>query len=191
MPKLWSETVAGHRRTVQDAIIGAAWTLVSERGLLSVSMSQVAEAAGIGRATLYKYFPDVESILVAGHQRHVGEHLEQLSGIGRGIGRPGDRLAAVLEAYAFIAHHRRHGVGDEVAALLHRGEPVGRAEQQLVELFRDLLTDVRQAGDLREDVDVEELAIYCLHALGAAASLPSAAAVRRLVQVTLAALRSS
>jgi AcrR family transcriptional regulator len=42
-------------------------------------MSQIAaEASGIGRATLYKYFPDVESILRAWHERQVGAHLHQL-----------------------------------------------------------------------------------------------------------------
>jgi len=35
----------------------------------------------------------------------------------------------------------------------------------------------------------EELARYCVHALAAASGLPSKAAVRRLVMVTLAGLR--
>ena len=43
--------------------------LAISHGLLSVTMSQVAEEAGIGRATLYKYFPDVESILAVWHER--------------------------------------------------------------------------------------------------------------------------
>ena len=38
-------------------------------------MSQIAKDTGIGRATLYKYFPDVESILRAWHQRQIDEHL--------------------------------------------------------------------------------------------------------------------
>jgi hypothetical protein len=44
-------------------------------------------------------------------------------------------------------------------------------------------------GDLRDDVAPDELASYCLHALTAASSLPSKAAVRRLVNVILAGLR--
>ncbi|TIU24058.1 MAG: TetR/AcrR family transcriptional regulator, partial [Mesorhizobium sp.] len=44
-------------------------------------------------------------------------------------------------------------------------------------------------GDLRNDVAPDELATYCLHALTAANSLTSKAAVRRLVAVTLAGLR--
>jgi hypothetical protein len=43
-------------------------------------------------------------------------------------------------------------------------------------------------GNVRDDVAPEELANYCIHAL-AASSLPSWAAVRRLVQVTLAGLQ--
>ena len=41
-------------------------------------MSHIAERAGIGRPTLYKYFPDVEAILLAWHQQHVEEQLDEL-----------------------------------------------------------------------------------------------------------------
>ena len=69
MPKLWSETIEAHRRDVRGAILDTTAELVAEHGLLSVTMSQNAEATGIGRATLYKYFSDVEAILVARHER--------------------------------------------------------------------------------------------------------------------------
>ena len=188
MPKLWSETVEAHRRTVSDAIVDTTWALVSERGPLAVTMSEIAEKTGIGRATLYKYFPDVETILLAGHQRHVDAHLERLSALRDGPGTGVSRLEAVLEAYALIAHYRdRHGT-QELAALLHGGEHVTRAQQEIVDLFRDLIVEAREAGQLREDVSPGELAQYCLHALSAAGSLPSEAAVRRLVAVTLTGL---
>jgi hypothetical protein len=56
-------------------------------------------------------------------------------------------------------------------------------------MFRDLLTEAVQTGDIRDDVAPDELATYCLHALTAASNLPSKAAVYRLVTVTLAGLR--
>ena len=167
----------------------ATWALVKERGPLAVTMSEIADRSGIGRATLYKYFPDVEAILLAGHQRHVTDHLAELTKLRDGAGSPTERLEAVLLAYALIAFHReRHSIPG-LWALLHRGEDVSRAQQQLVGLFRDLLVEARAARQLRGDVAAEELANYCVHALGAASSLPSDAAVRRLVQVTLAGLR--
>lgn len=55
--------------------------------------------------------------------------------------------------------------------------------------IRNLLTECAKAGSLRGDVAPDERATYCLHALTAAGSLPSKAAVRRLVAVTLAGLR--
>ena len=70
MPKLWEDTIETHRQAVRDAVLEAAWDLVRERGLMAVTMSQIAVKAGIGRATLYKYFPDVEAILRTFHDRH-------------------------------------------------------------------------------------------------------------------------
>src|SRR5882724_4265205 len=74
VPKLWTETIEEHRRAVHDATLDTTAALVHEHGLAAVTMSQIAVAAGIGRATLYKYFPDVEAILVAfaliQHQHH-------------------------------------------------------------------------------------------------------------------------
>jgi AcrR family transcriptional regulator len=188
MPKLWNETIEAHRREVRGAILDATWALVAEHGLLSVRMSRIAEETGIGRATLYKYFPDVEEILLAWHERHVSGHLEHLAELRGQSGDAGERLEAVLEAYALISHHHEHH-GTELAAFLHRGEHVARAQQRLHDMIRDLLSEAAQTGGLRDDVAPDELASYCLHALTAAGGLPSKAAVRRLVTVTLAGLR--
>ncbi|MBA2446290.1 MAG: TetR/AcrR family transcriptional regulator [Nocardioidaceae bacterium] len=185
MPKLWNDTIEAHRRAVRDATLDATAALVAEQGLRSVTMSRIAEDTGIGRATLYKYFPDVEAILAAWHERQVTAHLEQLAEVRDQAGDAVERLEAVLQAYALISHEQH---GSELAALLHRGEHVARAQQQLSDLIRDLLTEGAEAGDLRDDVAPGELASYCLHALTAASSLPSKAAVRRLVTVTLAGL---
>ncbi len=185
VPRLWNETIEAHRRAVRDATLDTTAALVAEHGLRSVTMSQIAEKTGIGRATLYKYFSDVEAIVFAWHERQVTGHLEHLVEVRDQAGDAGQRLNAVLEAYALISHEHH---GTELAALLHRGEHVARARQQRSALLRDLLAAGAKTGDLRDDVAPDELASYCLHALTAASSLPSKAAVRRLVTVTLAGL---
>ena len=186
MPKLWTDTIEAHRREVRDATLDTTAALVAEHGLLSVTMSQIAEETGIGRATLYKYFPDLEAILFAWHERQVAGHLQHLAEVRDKAASAGERLEAVLEAFALISHEQH---GTELAALLHRGEHVARAQRQLRDFIRDLLTEGVEAGDIRDDVAPDDLASYCLHALTAASSLPSKAAVRRLVTVTLAGLR--
>jgi AcrR family transcriptional regulator len=190
VPKLWNDTIEAHRREVRDAILDTTATLVGEHGLRSVTMSQIADRTGIGRATLYKYFPDVDAILRAWHERQISSHLHQLAEIRDRTGDPRRRLEAVLEAYAVIAHQTRRHHDPELVTFLHRDEHLAHAQQQLHDLVRHLVAEGAQAGDLRDDVAPDELARYCLHALTAASDLPSQAAVRRLVTVTLAGLRT-
>ncbi len=189
MPKLWNETIEAHRREVRGAVLDATAALVAEHGLRAVTMSQIAEQAGIGRATLYKYFPDVDAVVQAWHHREITSHLHQLAQVAEHTSDPARRLEAVLEAYALIARLAGRHHETEFAASLHRDEHLASAQRQLHEMIRDLIADGARAGDVRDDVAPGELASYCLHALSAAASLPSEAAVRRLLTVTRAGLR--
>lgn len=190
MPKLWNATIESHRSAVRGAIIEATAAQVASHGLRAVTMLQIATATGIGRATLYKYFPDVEAILRAWHDRQIGLHLAHLAEVRDRTADADRRLETVLEAYAHIAH-ASHGHRDaDLAAFLHRDERVVRAQHQVHDLISDLLVDAAATGEVRDDVAPGELADYCLHALAAAGSLRSKAAIRRLVTVTLAGLRA-
>ena len=189
VPKLWNQTIEAHRREVRDAILDTTAALVRAHGLRSVTMSQIAEETGIGRATLYKYFPDVDLILRAWHEREISRHLAHLAEIRDHTADVGQRLEAVLDAYALIAHQTRRHHDTELVTFLHRDEHLAGARAQLHGLIRHILVDAANSGQVRDDVGPDELATYCFHALGAASSLHSEAAVRRLVKVTLAGLR--
>lgn len=186
MPKLWNETIEKHRHAVQDATLDATAHLVAEHGLGSLTMSEIANKTGIGRATLYKYFPDVEAIVVAWHKRQIGRHLEQLAKVRDGIKDTRHRLAAVLEAYAMISHENHAG---ERTALLHQGRHAAQARKHLEVFIADLVADGAKSGILRRDVPSIELAAYCVNALAAASRMPTRVAVRRLVKVILAGIR--
>jgi AcrR family transcriptional regulator len=190
VPRLWSETIEDHRHEVREAILDATWTLVTEHGLSTVTMSRIAQETGIGRATLYKYFPDVEAILVAWHERHVIAHHARLATIRDQGGDAFERLEAVLREFATIAFRRgRHDA--ELVTLLHRDKHVARVRRQVRDLVRGLIAEAADAGDVRSDIAPEELAGYCIHALTAAGNLSSRAALDRLVSVTLDGLGPS
>ena len=189
MPKLWTQTIETHRREVEDAILDTTAALVDAHGLRGVTMSQIAEQTGIGRATLYKYFPDVESILVAWHERQVAGRLAHLAQLRDEAGNAGQALESVLHA---LATHMReganHGHGTDLHALVHQDHHVKVIEQQLHRFVRDLIAEAAKEGSVRTDIPPDELASYCLHALSAAANTPSKPAVQRLVGLTLAGL---
>jgi AcrR family transcriptional regulator len=190
VPKLWSQTIQTHRREVGDAILDTTAELVAEQGLRGVTMSQIAEQAGIGRATLYKYYPDVEAILVAWHERHAAGQLAHLAQLRDQAGNPIEALKVVLHALATHLHERakNHG-GADLVALVHQDQHVKGIEQQLHRFLRDVIAEAATAGYARTDIPAEELARYCLHALSAAGDSPSTLAVGRLIEVTLTGLR--
>lgn len=185
MPKLWQNSIDAHRDAVRDAALDATAALVAEHGLPAVTMSRVAQHAGIGRATLYKYFPDIQAVLDAWHQRQVQRHLTVLTQAGDRPGTTSHRLRAVLTAYAEATRHHH---GHDLASLLHQGEHVVQAQQHLRALVADLLAEGAAAGEVRGDVSPDELATYCLHALTAAGAVSSAGAAERLVEVTMSGL---
>jgi AcrR family transcriptional regulator len=190
MPKLWTETVESHRQEVREAILDATGSLVQSRGLLAVTMSDIAEATGIGRATLYKYFPEVEMILSAWHQRHVEAHLAELRAIQERTTDPVARLQAVLRRYADICRKRRRHGDDELAAVLHRSAEVRKLQRQLLDLISGLVAQAAATGAVRQDVPAEELASYCVHALAAAGD-SSTTAIDRLLGVVWTGITST
>ena len=183
MPKLWTDTVEKHRHAVRAAALDAVAALIAEAGFAGASMTRVAERAGVTRATLYKYFPDVEALLGAWHERQVGEHLAALETIRRETAGTGRQFQSVLEAYALMIYDRPGH--DASPQALHRGAHIDHAHEYLEAFIADLIrTDVQdKAADLA--MDPADLARYCIQAIGSAPSLSSRDAVPNLVSVTI------
>ena len=64
--------------TASDRIIEATFVLVAEHGLGSVTMTEVADRAGVARQTLYNHFSDVEQIIVTGIEQYAQTGFAQL-----------------------------------------------------------------------------------------------------------------
>ena len=185
MPKIWDATISGHREAVQSAILDGAANVIHDRGLSSVSMSDIARAAGISRATLYKYYDDLDAVLEAWHRRVVDSHIASLEAVAHQHSDIASRVHAVLREYAALAAHRPPG---PVAAGLHSSPAMEDSSGRLHELFVRLLSEAADVSMVTRRLPSAELATYCEHALSAAAELPSLEAVDRLVELVLASL---
>ncbi len=189
MPKLWSQTIETHRNQVRETVLARTAALVAKQGVRALTMSQIAAESGISRATLYNYFPDVESILLAWHERQIASHLDHLLALRDQAAAPFDGLEAALGAYALICHRiKREDHGAEIIALLHREDHLADPERRLHEFIAELIGQAAADGAIRTDVNTDELAAYALNALAAAGRLKSKAAVERLVAVTIAGM---
>ncbi|PRH77054.1 TetR family transcriptional regulator [Streptomyces solincola] len=92
-------------------VLGAAARLFAEHRPADVSMQDVARAAGVGKGTLYRRYPDIASIAVAlldEHERALQEQL--LRGdppLGPGA-PPGERLEAFFGAIIGLLDRHAH-----------------------------------------------------------------------------------
>lgn len=184
MPRIWADTIDTHRRQVNDAILNATAELIAEHGPLSVAMSAVAERAGIGRATLYKYFPDVESILVAWHARDFAEHLHRLKALSENDDVTLKDLAEFVRAQR--GHHPHRNGSDLLATLAHtlagaKGVIEDTIEPEIIALLTDLLTRLARRKEVRGDHHPAVLARWLLHAVHAPADLDDQAVAQLLV----------
>lgn len=107
-------------------ILAAAQELFVNRDPRTVTMEDIARAAGVGRATLYRRYPDPASVALALLDEHERQLQSQLiSGappLGPG-GTPGERLAAFYGAMVeLLERHLPLVLGAETGdARLHTG----------------------------------------------------------------------
>jgi AcrR family transcriptional regulator len=124
---------------------------------------EIAEKAGVGVGTVYRHFPQRADLVAAVFRREIDACADAAPILSAERG-PFDALASWMQRYAaFIAAKRG------LAKALHSGDPAfdtlpGYFDQRLRPAVRTLLAAAAAAGEVRADVDPDDL-------LGAVASL--------------------
>lgn len=198
---VWSESLASHRRRQTIHIGRTALELISRHGIAAVSMRQLADAAGVSRATLYNYFPDLESALLAYLEAAMEDYLTEVERALQGIDDPVEQLDRYIEHQVAYLAGDQHRTG---AALLQAAAESPRLAPALsqhvggpAEVVAKILVNGRAAGAFDPELDPALCTTLVLHLLaGACAALDAgagadeaAAAVRRLLHHGLLAPR--
>ena len=145
-----------------DALLHAAKAVFTTSGV-DAPVRRIAEKAGVGLGTLYRHFPQRSDLIAAVLRREI-DACADVAPLLSAEREPFDALASWMQRYAaFIAAKRG------LAKALHSGDPAfdnlpGYFDQRLRPAFRALLEAAAAAGEVRADVDADEL-------LGAVASL--------------------
>jgi len=71
VPKISADTIAEHVEQQTTAILDAAARLFAERGVSGTDLRDIAEAVGLARSSLYRYFPDKDHILLMWFEREL------------------------------------------------------------------------------------------------------------------------
>src|SRR6266516_2818960 len=124
MPDTAASTGVPRYDRTDAAILDAAAHVLSEHGSSS-NMADVAAAAGVSRATLYRYYPDREALLGALASRALADAAARLADAGlerapveEAIQRIVRALTAVGDRYAVLVREQVEGDPDEIERLV-------------------------------------------------------------------------
>ena len=152
---LWRDSLSAHRVRTAERIAGVAMGIIASHGIAGLSMSALADAAGISRQTLYKYFPDVDAVLAemaAMGSAGIAELADRID--AEDDPREGLRVfvTAILESAA-AGHPSPIALAAAVPA---SAREVMRSHQEAAEaLVIGLLRRGRKTGVFRADLDDE------------------------------------
>lgn len=77
MPKIIGGSLASHRELTRARLFEALGSLMAEHSFESITMSQIAQRAGVGRTAIYNHFADKEVLLLA-YMRQVTEQFTRV-----------------------------------------------------------------------------------------------------------------
>ena len=145
MPKIIGESLASHRELTRTRLFDALGSLMAEQPFESITMSQIAERAGVGRTAGYNHFADKEVLLLA-YMRQVTE--EFTSVLSERLSTEPDplmRLRLYIRSHVQMTsrYHVKAGMGlrrqmsDRGASHLH--DHVGMVGEVLISILDDAM----------------------------------------------------
>lgn len=140
----------------ERAILDATMHLVAEQGSLAgLSIEAVAQEAGVGKATIYRRWPNKEALVIAALEA-AEQPLPELPG-----DNVRDDLVLLLDAMRVnLIDARAEGLLSAVLGQVKQHPELGRRYHEVViekrrEAMRDVLRRGIASGELREDVSIE------------------------------------
>ena len=154
-----------------DRIIGATLELINEQGLGGVTMSRIADAAGVARQTLYNHYPDIDTIVATAVTRHNRESIELLETALIVAATPEEKLEQLIRHVVAVGAHAGHGIdiqyglsADARASLSDYGNIVNGH-------IRDILVAGMGSQTFRSDLDPDIDTVLVQHILSGTATL--------------------
>lgn len=133
-------------------LVAAAREAFIEQGP-DVTLDEIAGRAGVGTSTLYRHFPDRDSLIIEVLD-DLGRMARERGGNVIAIGDPEEAFRAMFSGSCQLDER-------EVVTVLRLGSTSPRAQQHLYQSLSDMLEPVtkslRQAGKLRPGITVEDI----------------------------------
>jgi AcrR family transcriptional regulator len=157
LPKIVGGNLAEHRVTTRERLFASLGHLMRERGFPSITLSDIAAEAGVGRTAVYNHFADKESLLLAYITDQVRRYVTRLE---QAIALTADDPLAQLRTYVRTQvqlEHSFHLPGADVRAMVSPATAARLHEHSAIlgDLLRRMLAGGIAAGVFpRQNVDI-------------------------------------
>ena len=165
----WGTDAPNDPQSARQRLIDAAEACFRRYGVAKTTVEDVATAAKVSRATVYRYFADRDELILGVLLRDAGRFLNRLTAE---LTRQPDLAAAIVNGVLFTVDAV---LADENLALLFAPEAVGittsvaGASEALFTLTAEFLHPffeaARDDGELRPGLDLDEAAEWTLRAV--------------------------
>lgn len=139
-------------RSSEDRIIAAALTLINERGLGGVTMSGIADSAGVARQTLYNHYPDVDSIVAAAISRHNRDAIELLDSSLAVAGSSEEELEQLVRHVVTVGAHAGHNLDVQYGLAAGTRATLSAYGEKVYGHIHEILTAGVASGSFRPDL---------------------------------------
>jgi AcrR family transcriptional regulator len=133
MPRIGASTIQEHVRLQTEKVLDAASRLFRQQGFHGTDMSDIGQAVGLARNSLYRYYPNKEHLLVACVERDMAPFLERIRALETRFPDPRARIDAWIDMLIDIATDPSHATL-ELMSEIREASPELR--QQIMQLHQ-------------------------------------------------------
>jgi len=147
--------VRADARRNRERVLAAAIVEFAEHGT-DASLEAIACRAGVGIGTLYRHFPDRQTLLIATYRDGV-EAMNERGQELLGSDQPYDALCEWLQAQLALSRTHQALAASVVIAMLDRPDDRPPSCEIMRGIGAALLERAMKSGDVRRDVEVDDL----------------------------------
>ena len=146
-----------------EKLLSAAAQAFAEHGADDVSLEEIAKRAGVGIGTLYRHFPNRQTLLEAVYRDQV-EALRARAEELVATKPPAEALATWLRDLVDFGRTKRMLTSAMLTTVKQDSEVMTSSRQMMRRAAADILTGAQQAGVVRADADPADL-MRLVHAI--------------------------
>lgn len=150
--------VAAPDRETRDRILEATDRLVRQFGIAKTSMTDVAQAAGVARGTLYRYFDSREALFDALSQRTTDQFFAEATAAMDRCATLSDQLGEFSEMMIRSIHPAAaaEGAGNQAAMVRMLAAQSVQALRRTARFLRPYIEAARGRGEVRAGLDIND-----------------------------------